>query len=101
MMCRCLLIDLFDAEHTEVALRADKREKQTIIISKELAKSAGAARKLAMEFIRKNENLKEADETGNSFRFRVREPGRFVEKSFRTFQPKGKPGVSIVFGELK
>lgn len=96
-----ILIDLFDAEHTEAELRADKREKQTIIISKEVAKSAGDARKMAMEFIRKNESLKAVDETGNSFRFRVREPGRFAKGSFRTFQPKGKPGVSIVFGELK
>jgi hypothetical protein len=96
-----ILIDLLDAEHTEKQLRADKREKQTIVISKEVAKTAGAARKMAMEFIKKGENLKEADETGTSFRFRVREPGMFMEKSFRTFQPKGKPGVSIVFGEMK
>ena len=96
-----VFVDLLDAEYTEVELRADKREKQTIIISKEVAKSAGSARKMAMDFIRKNESLKAVDETGNSFRFRVRDPGRFAKGSFRTFQPKGKSGVSIVFGELK
>lgn len=96
-----VFVDLFDAEHTEVELRADKREKQTIIISKEVAKNAGDARKMAMEFIRKNESLKAVDETSNSFRFRVRDPGRLAKGSFRTFQPKGKPGISIVFGELK
>jgi hypothetical protein len=90
-----------DKNSTELALflldQRGKRPIQTIIISKEIAKTASAARKIAKEF----GEIKKTEETGESFRFRQMEPGLFKEKSFRTFQVPGKPGVSLVFGTLK
>lgn len=78
----------------------ESRPAQTVIVSKSVAKTASAARKIAQEFTRGQE-LQSSDETSQSFRFRMRSPGDFLPGTMKTFKPEGKPGVSIVFGTLK
>ncbi|MCK5605463.1 DUF2213 domain-containing protein [Candidatus Pacearchaeota archaeon] len=90
-----------DNNNAELAIylidQKNKRQVQTIIVSKEIAKTSEAAKKIAKEF----GEIKKVEEKENSFRFRQMEPERFEEKSFRTFQVPGKPGVSLVFGTPK
>lgn len=85
------ILDFFDADNKP------KRPAQTIIISKEIASTLEAAKKIAAEL----GEIKKSEETSTSFRFRQIEPGRFKEGSFRTFSVPGKKGVSLVFGTLK
>lgn len=94
-------VEVIDESKFDELLEDQERPKQTVIISKEAASSLSAARSIANEFLGGDEKFLKSEETGTSFRFRVREPGQFKERSFRTFQPKGKEGVSIVFGTLK
>ena len=68
---------------------------QSIVISKEKAKSASEARKIAEKFAKGDPG--EVDETSNSFRYRQKQPGRYGK--FRTIQPE--EGVSIVYGHEK
>jgi len=70
--------------------------KQTVIIDKSLTKDREEAKSLARPF---TDKMYTSRETGSSFRFRQRPPSKFVPGSFRTKQVK--PGVSIVYGELK
>ncbi len=90
-----------DKDSIELALylldQRGKRPVQTIIISKEIAKTDSEAKKIAKEFGK----TKKIDEIDNSFRFRQMEPGLFKDDSLKTFQVPGKPGVSLVFGTLK
>lgn len=76
---------------------ADKaRDLQTIIISKEVAKTLEEASKIAESF----GHVGKVDETETSFRFRQKDPSEFNDKTFRTFKP-AKNGVTLVFGTLK
>lgn len=75
----------------------NNRPIQTIITSKSIAENTESARKIASDF----GEIKKIEETESSFRFRQMEPGRFKDKSFKTFKVPGKPGVSLVFGNLK
>lgn len=82
---------------TEDANDADKaRDLQTIIVSKEVAKTLEEAKKIAEGF----GHVGKVDETETSFRFRQKDPTEFNEKTFRTFKP-AKNGVTLVFGTLK
>lgn len=76
----------------------EKREIQTFVVSKEIASSVAEAKKIAEDFDMKTSKV---DETSSSYRFRQRDPGDFKEGSFRSFQPPGKKGVTMVFGALK
>jgi hypothetical protein len=69
---------------------------QTIIVSKDIAKSNDAAQRIAKEY---GADKTEVDETDTSYRYRQREPGQFVAGSYRTFTPKD--GVSVVYGKPK
>lgn len=90
-----------DGEHLTKKMKDQERPLQTIIISKEVASSLEAAKTLAKNFLKKGEALSKSEETSTSYRFRQVDPGRFVEGSFKTFKPKGKKGVALVFGTLK
>lgn len=56
-------------------------------------------------FLRKNPYLLSGDYelfpdiTKNKLRYRQRDPGEFVPRSFRTFQIKEKPTVSVIVGK--
>lgn len=73
----------------------ERRELQTILVSKEVAPSEAEAKKKALKYGRADK----VDETEQSFRFRQRPPSDFVEGSFRSFKPE--EGVTLVFGQLK
>jgi hypothetical protein len=75
-----------------------KGEVQTIIVSKEIARTREEATEIARKF--GAEHL-ESDMTSTSWRFRQRSPDDFMQSSFKTFKPEGKPGVSIVYGRLR
>jgi hypothetical protein len=87
----------FDSEELTECLLDQERELQTIIVSKDIAKNSTEAKKIAEKF----GVIKKVEEKENTFRFRQRDPGLFVDKSFKTFKVPGKPGVSLVFGTLK
>jgi len=70
---------------------------QTIIVSKERAKSAEEARKIAEGVA--GHDPGPADETGTSYRYRQRNPSDFDESTFRTKEIS--TGVSIVAGKLR
>lgn len=70
---------------------------QTIIISKDIAKTKQEAEAIAKDF---GASELSVDETDSSFRFRQRDPKDFIEGSFKTFQTP-KNGVSLVYGKLK
>lgn len=78
---------------------AAKRELQTIILSKENFSSMAKAKETAKRFGDFIEGKEE--ETGENYRFRVKDPGEFMENSFRSFKPRGIKGVTLVFGALK
>lgn len=70
---------------------------QTIIVSKARAATRSEAFDIARRFARGSPGA--ADETSRSYRFRQREPSRFVRGSFRTIKPTD--GVSLVVGHLR
>ena len=90
-----------DGEHLKKQIEDQERPLQTIIISKEVASNLSAAKAIAKDFLKKGEALSKSEETSTSFRFRQIDPSRFTEGSFKTFKPKGKKGVALVFGALK
>jgi hypothetical protein len=69
---------------------------QTVIVSKETAKTRKAAERVAWEFANR---ITTSRETATSFRFRQRPPEDFRKGSFRTKKIDG--GVSLVYGVLK
>lgn len=71
---------------------------QTIIVSKAIAKTRVAAKKLARPHARK---LQAPTETKSSWRFQQKAPGDFVKKSFRAFPLPDQDGVVLVYGKLK
>lgn len=71
---------------------------QSIVISKKIAKSVEQAKKLAKDFGAQHLDVEETD---SSYRFRQRNPSDFVDGSFKTFQPEGKEGISLIYGRLK
>lgn len=70
---------------------------QTIIISKDKAKSLDQAKGLAKEVGAENFGV---DETETSYRFRQRNPGDFEPGSFRSFKIEQK-GATLIYGKLK
>lgn len=70
---------------------------QTIIISKEKAKTLEQAKAIAKEV--GAEHL-EADETDSSFRFRQRNPSDFVEGAYHSKSIPQK-GATLVYGQIK
>lgn len=71
---------------------------QTVIVSKDVAKTRAKATKVARKFANR---IYTSRETKNSWRFRQRPPKDFDQKSFRTFPVPGEKGVSLVYGTLK
>jgi hypothetical protein len=71
---------------------------QTVIVSKDVAKTRAAATKVARRFANR---IYTSRETKTSWRFRQRPPTDFVAKSFKTFKVPGEEGVSLVYGKLK
>ena len=69
---------------------------QTVIVSKETAKTLAAAKRVAREF---SNRIYTHRETTTSWRFRQRPPEDFKKDSFRTKKIDG--GVSLVYGQLK
>jgi len=69
---------------------------QTVIVSKETAKTRKAAERVAREFANR---IYTSRETATSWRFRQRPPEDFRKDSFRTKKIDG--GVSLVYGTLK
>lgn len=69
---------------------------QTLICGKDKFKDASAAKAWAKDHGFKSANV---DETEDSFRLRQREPGDFMDTSFRTIAVTG--GVKAVVGKLK
>lgn len=70
---------------------------QTVIVSKDVAKTQAKAERLA----RKHANrIYTVRQTKRSWRFRQRPPDDFKKKSFRTFPIPGHPGIALVYGEL-
>ena len=72
-------------------------ELQTVIVSKDKAKSLDQAKKIAKDVGAKT--LENVDETDSSYRFRQRDPNDFVVSSFRTKAIAN--GASLVYGKLK
>ena len=72
------------------------RAKQSIIISKEYAKTRKRAKEIAKRYADRIYTIRE---TSTSWRFRQRPPSDFVKGSFRT--AKITKDISIVYGELK
>lgn len=70
---------------------------QTIIVSKDIAKTRPSAKKKAERHRRRA--IYTSRETSQSYRFRQRPPRDFVAGTFRT--KKIEPGISLVFGRLK
>ncbi len=84
---------------TEEWLEAQKRPPttvQTLIFSKKRFKTADAARSWAKSH---GHHAAKVDETEDSFRLRQRDPGDFVDGSFRTITLTN--GVKAVIGHLK
>lgn len=69
---------------------------QTVIISKDIAKTREAAAKVAREFANR---IYTSRETKTSWRFRQRPPDDFRKGTFRT--KKIQDGISLVYGTLK
>lgn len=70
--------------------------KQSIIIDKSYESDRGKATELAKQFADRTYTSRG---TGTQWRFRQLPPSRFIEGSFR--HKKIKPGVSIIYGQLK
>lgn len=75
-----------------------KREAQTYIVPKALAKTVDEAAKIVKAMGGK---VTTSRETGESWRFRQRPPEKFVAGSFKTFEVPQSKGVVIIFGSLK
>lgn len=71
---------------------------QSVVVSKEVAKSKDEAVKIAKDFGAKHTRV---DENDTQYRFRQRNPGDFIEGSFRTFKAPAKAGVTLIYGKLK
>lgn len=71
---------------------------QTVIVSKRLARTRGAAQKLAQPHARE---IYTSRQTEQSWRFRQRPPEDFVSGSFRTYHVPGHSGITLVYGKLK
>lgn len=71
---------------------------QSVIVSKDVAKTRARATKVAREYANR---IYTSRETSTSWRFRQRPPTDFVKGSFRTFSIPEEDGVSLVYGELK
>ena len=69
---------------------------QSIIVSKEKAKSLDQAKQIAKDF--GAEHL-QVDETETSYRFRQRNPSDFKKGSFRSKNIE-KAGVTLIYGQL-
>jgi phage-related protein (TIGR01555 family) len=89
--------EMFSTGPINTGVRSDGRELQTIIISKEISSNIEEATKIARKFGK----ITKTETTKSSFRFRQKNPGKFVKGSFKTFNPPKQKGVSLVFGELK
>jgi len=72
------------------------RAKQTILISKNIAKSREEAKRIASAYADRIYTIRETD---NFYRLRQLPPYKFVKGSFKTY--KVKTGIYIVYGELK
>lgn len=72
------------------------RAKQTVIVKKAVAPTRAAAARLAR---RHADRVTTSRETGQSFRFKQRPTGCFIDGTYRT--AKLPNGVSIVYGVLK
>jgi len=70
---------------------------QSIIVSKDKAKSLDEAKKIAKDV---GATHLQADETDSSYRFRQRNPTDFVKSSFRS-KPIEQKGVTLIYGQLK
>ena len=75
-----------------------KENLQTIIVSKDLAKTRKKAKKVAEPYARR---IYTSRETGTSWRFRQRPPSDFVKGSFKSFPLPQEPGIVLVYGKLK
>ena len=85
-----------ERKHKEIANSIDEKWSiQSIVISKDKAKTAQEAHKIASEIA--NGDAGEVDETEESFRYRQADPSKFSE--FRTKEIS--EGVSIVYGHKK
>lgn len=71
---------------------------QTIIVSKNLAKSRSRAEAMALPYARR---IYTSRETSSSWRFRQRPPTDFIKDSFRSFPLPNEPGIVLVYGKLK
>jgi hypothetical protein len=91
-------IGLCEAELSELGLIEKQMVLQTIILSKVRFETAAAAKKWITDH---NFAVKAGapDETGDSWRFRQREPGEFEPGTFRTISMTD--GVKAVVGQLK
>jgi len=74
-----------------------KYDMQTVIVSKEVARTRKQAEKIADEYAKKA--IYTSRETGSSYRFRMRPPEDFRKNTFRSRTVE--PGVTLVFGQLK
>jgi len=72
------------------------RAKQTILVSKKIAKSIIEATKIARRYA---DRIYTSRETENFYRFRQRPPEDFIEGSYKT--NKVGNGIYIIYGELK
>ena len=75
-----------------------KANLQTVIVSKDVARTRAKATKVARRFANR---IYTSRETKTSWRFRQRPPKDFVQKSFRTFPVPGEKGISLVYGQLR
>lgn len=69
---------------------------QSVVISKEIAKTAEEAKKIARDF---GAEIKKTEETSTSWRFRQVEPN--PSATYKTFNPPGKPGVALIYENEK
>ncbi len=86
----------FDLILREIA-RPREGQLQTIIVSKEVAKSLEGAKQIARDV--GAEHL-DVDETESSYRFRQRRPSDFLDGSFKS-HVIDKKGATLVYGKLK
>lgn len=73
----------------------DKGTLQTIVISKEIAKSLQEASSKAKKY----GEIRTSRETDSSYRFAQRSPDDFQADSYKSFSPE--KGVTLVYGKLK
>lgn len=89
-------------ELSRLRLQKQATTLQSLILSKDKFKTLAAAKKWIKDHeFKVRHKGKEPDETSTSFRFRQRDPGEFIEGSFRTIAFEGADGVKAVIGKLK